>query len=108
MTAIIIICIYSRRKVYSLLFLRLVGLAVAECFAMFDDAMSAFFSGSGGLVVLGMVQLVQLIVSAYASSSKSFGPDNPSNKRRFIALNLMEGVLAAGTAAHLYHSKMVR
>lgn len=73
---------------------------------MYDLSISIFFSGNGGLVVITMTLLIQLILSAYFSSAS--GPDSPSHQSHFILLALMEGLIWAGSVAHLYHIHMVK
>jgi hypothetical protein len=80
---------------------------VIECFAIYDESISSFFSGSGGGVVIFMIWLIQFILSGYTSLSDRLGPDKPSNQKRFIALNVMEGLVCAGAASNLYHSNSV-
>lgn len=95
------------RKVYCLLVLRILCLTVMECYAIYDESISAFFSGSGGGVVIVMIWLIQIILSGYTSLSDCLGPDNPSNQNRCIALNVMECLVYSGAASNLYHSEKV-
>ena len=90
-------------KVYCLLLLRSLCFTVMECYAMYDESVSAFFSGTGGVVIVTMIWLIRFIVSGYTSLSSRFGPENPSNQRRFIALTFMECLVYSGAAANLYH-----
>lgn len=99
--------LFYHRKVYCLLSLRILCLTVMECFAIYDESISSFFSGSGGAVVIFMIWLIQFILSGYTSLSDRLGPDKPSNQNRFIALNVMEGLVCAGAASNLYHSNSV-
>lgn len=78
-----------------------------ECYAIYDESISAFFSGSGGGVVIAMIWLVQIILSGYTSLSDRLGPDKPSNQNRFITLNVMECTVYAGAAANLCNSNQV-
>ena len=95
------------RKVYSLLAFRMLCLMTAECYAIYDEAVSAFFSGSAGAVVIFMIWLIQVIFSGYTSFSERFGPEKPSNRSRLIALSLMECIVYAGAATNLYHANQV-
>ncbi|KAI9555687.1 hypothetical protein GHT06_018202 [Daphnia sinensis] len=79
-----------------------------ECYAIYDESISAFFSGSGGGVVIVMIWLIQIILSGYTSLSDRLGPDNPSNQNRFIALNVMECLVYSGAASNLYHSRKIQ
>lgn len=90
-----------------MLFLRILCFTVMECYAIYDDSISSFFSGSGGGVVIFMIWLIQIILSGYTSLSERLGPDKPSNQNRFITLNVMECTVYAGAAANLYHSNQV-
>lgn len=96
------------RKVYCLLVLRILCLTVMECYAIYDESISAFFSGSGGGVVIVMIWLIQIILSGYTSLSDCLGPDNPSNQNRCIALNVMECLVYSGAASNLYHSEKIQ
>ncbi len=80
---------------------------VVECFAIYDESISAFFSGSGGGVVIFMIWLIHIIFSGYTSLSDRFGPDKPSNQNRLIALNVMECTVYSGAATNLYHASQV-
>lgn len=86
----------NRRQVYWLLFLRTLYLVVFECYFIYDSSCSHFFSGSQGLVVILVIFLIQSILSMYISTSDDFGPENPTNRRRFIWLNLMQGLVYSG------------
>lgn len=115
MLNIIEYCIFKMKyvynsKVYSLLLLRTVCYASAECYAIADESVSSFFGAPGGVVVVAMLCLVQLVLSGYASLSgdgRSGGPDSPSLQRRFVTLSVLEGTVWAGAASHLYHSQQV-
>lgn len=86
-----------------MLLLRNAAVTVSECFAIYDESVSAFFGGASGLVVVGAVWLVQMTLAASASA-----PDPALDRQRLVGIVALECVVHAGAAANVYHSYDVR